>query len=239
MLVTLPNAFGNAVTNMGIDAALLTTLPQGYAVFRHYGWIEPTITFGYTQRLSEIEITHKCDEITLCRRPTAGGIVDHRDDWTYALILHRLLPAAQFTANQLYAEVHRSIQTALRNQQIASHLAPCPRQCGDTQKSLSATASECFRTPAAKDVLLPNGRKIAGAAMKRSRNGLLIQGSISRPLLPAHFNFDAFQSALVIEISKKLSLPIHTPDDLRPFFDSEKIELEKHRFSSDDWLKKR
>ncbi len=54
-LIILPNAFGDAATNMAVDASLLYTLPKGIAAFRHYGRTEPAITFGYTQRIAEIQ----------------------------------------------------------------------------------------------------------------------------------------------------------------------------------------
>ena len=37
MLIALPNAIGDAATNMAIDAALLAHMPVGLAAFRHYG----------------------------------------------------------------------------------------------------------------------------------------------------------------------------------------------------------
>ena len=49
----LVRAYSDA-TNMAIDASLLYTLPVGIAAFRHYGWTEPAITFGYTQCSAEV-----------------------------------------------------------------------------------------------------------------------------------------------------------------------------------------
>jgi len=72
MFVTLPNAFGDAATNMAIDAALLDTLPERTVAFRHYGWTEPCRTFGYSQRHGEVA-AHTPDGVTLCRRMTGGG----------------------------------------------------------------------------------------------------------------------------------------------------------------------
>ena len=54
MFIALPNAFGDAVTNMAIDAALLANMPVGFAAFRHYGWQEPAATFGYTQQYHRV-----------------------------------------------------------------------------------------------------------------------------------------------------------------------------------------
>ena len=54
MFIALPNAFGDAATNMAIDAALLADMPVGLAAFRHYGWQEPAATFGYTQQYHKV-----------------------------------------------------------------------------------------------------------------------------------------------------------------------------------------
>ena len=56
MLIALPNAYGDAATNMAIDAAILEGLPKGLAVFRHYGWLEPAVTFGYAQSYESVTI---------------------------------------------------------------------------------------------------------------------------------------------------------------------------------------
>ena len=53
-LLRLPNSLADASTNMAIDAALLKSIPAEVALFRHYAWSEPTITFGYTQKWVEV-----------------------------------------------------------------------------------------------------------------------------------------------------------------------------------------
>lgn len=238
MLIELPNAFSDAATNMAIDAALLSTLPEGLAVFRHYGWTEPAITFGYTQRLNDVQAVVDT-ELTLCRRLTGGGIVDHRNDWTYALILNATAPAASLPANDLYTFVHQAIQNALSSQALETQLAPCPRKCGETPVAPSTSASQCFVSPAANDVLLPCGQKVAGAAMKRTRNGLLVQGSIDRATLPETFKFDHFQDTFVQELQTLLQIQTGTVQDLRMLFQSDEIESEKLRFASNEWLTRR
>ena len=103
MLLTLPNAYGDAATNMAIDASLLDSTPAGVVVLRHYGWSEPAITFGYTQRIKDVRNTVD-DNLSLCRRLTGGGIVDHRNDWTYTLVIHREVPTASEPAIELYLQ---------------------------------------------------------------------------------------------------------------------------------------
>ena len=241
MLIALPNAFGDAATNMAIDAALLAHMPVGLAAFRHYGWQEPAATFGYTQQyhrvLTELASGHAPIEpsqarTTLTRRMTGGGIVDHRNDWTYALILNSSVSAASTPATDLYAQIHHAISLSLDKIGIDSRLAPCPRHCKETPDA-SEIPTRSFISPAAKDVLRPDGQKIAGAAMKRSRQGLLIQGSLDRSSLPGTLNFVSFQYHLVDHLASILNLKLSELEDIRPLFKSERIELEKQRFAGD------
>lgn len=240
MLIELPNTFGDGANNMAVDSALIETLPSGIAVFRHYGWTEPTISFGYTQKFLAVR-EGSPPEITLCRRPTAGGIVDHRNDWTYAFILNKSVPAASCPPTEFYAKVHQAIQQSLQACRINTRLAPCPRACstGRVTAAASDPAAQCFVTPAFNDVLLPNGRKIAGAALKRTRNGLLLQGSIDRASLPDLFPYPEFQKSLTKTLAATFGLPMQTDIDLRTLFNGPVIDTARKRFKSDAWTQKR
>jgi lipoyl(octanoyl) transferase len=237
-LIILPSAYGDAATNMAVDASLLYTLPKSISVFRHYGWTEPAITFGYTQAYAEVLATSDKD-IYLCRRITGGGIVDHRNDWTYALVIQAARTAPQAPAVELYETIHRCIQTTLNQLSVPSQLAPCPRACGQTPYVKKSGANQCFVQPAANDVIRPDGVKIAGAAMKRSREGLLVQGSIDRAALPENFDFTSFAKNLPILLSEQLDIPIGASEDLRALFNGPRIQEERQRFASDTWKKKR
>ena len=237
MFITLPNAFGDAATNMAIDAALLETLPVDLVVFRHYGWSEPAITFGYSQLYSEVA-TLAPDEVTLCRRLTGGGIVDHRNDWTYALVIHRAAECALLSSTDLYAKLHAALAGALTQQKIETRLAPCPRKCSESAAK-PAGPDQCFVQPVMNDVLHPNGAKIAGAAMKRTRKGLLIQGSIDRGTLPDSFDEQHFAAAFTTALAETLKLARKQPEDLRSLFDGSLIQEQKIRFASEAWSLRR
>lgn len=237
MLIALPNAFGDAATNMAIDAALLESMPEGLAAFRHYGWTEPAATFGYSQRYKDVKNTVE-GGITLCRRLTGGGIVDHRNDWTYALILNNKLAVASLAATEIYEHIHRAIGHTLAAQRIENSLAPCPRNC-DFKPTKGDSPDQCFTSPAANDVLRSDGQKIAGAAMKRNRSGLLIQGSIHRGAVPESFDYGAFQNELVAELASRMKISQGELEDIRPLFKSEIIKKEKVRLASKEWTQKR
>ncbi len=156
--------------NMALDEALLQHAPKlGSPVLRFYGWIEPAATFGYSQRYAEIEkLTHLRP---LVRRPTGGGLVPHDTDWTYSLVF----PAGHFwhglKAVESYRLAHEWIHDAFAKMNVATTLAPA------SQKEIPG---QCF-VGAEKNDVLWHGRKIAGAAQRRTRSGLLIQGSVQPP----------------------------------------------------------
>ncbi len=234
-LLILPNASGDAITNMAIDASLLRSISQDIAVFRHYEWIEPAATFGYNQRWLEAASLFS-NEVRLCRRITGGGIVDHRNDWTYALAIKFSWPAAQTNANTLYKQIHRSLAEAVRKMGIETKLAPCPCR---TEKKATGIPDQCFVTPAANDVLTTNGIKVAGAAMKRTREGTLIQGSVDRTTLPQNFDYSIFTRNFAENLSNILEIPIGHSPDIRSICHESLIQSERERFKSKAWTQKR
>lgn len=156
---------------MAADWLMLTEAARAGAAFvRTYGWSEPAATFGYTQRQADIAaLTGGWQLSALIRRPSAGGLVDHRDDWTFALAVPRAWPLAGAPPAEVYAQVHGALAAALRQRGVAAELAG----------EVTGDPLQCFVAPVRDDLIEPGtGRKLAGAALKRSREGLLLQGSL-------------------------------------------------------------
>ncbi len=156
--------------NMALDEALLEFAPvTNFPVLRFYGWTQPAATFGYSQPIADLErVTHLRP---LMRRPTGGGLVPHDADWTYSVVIPPSHPWYGLRATESYERVHRWIQSAFTSLDVATELAPCCRK---------EIAGQCFIGHEKSDVLRL-GRKIAGAAQRRTKTGLLIQGSIQPP----------------------------------------------------------
>lgn len=161
---------GSAAFNMALDEALLEASPGlGKPVLRFYGWTEPAASFGYFQKFSEVERMTLLRP--LVRRPTGGGLVPHDVDWTYSLIFPPTDSWYALKAVESYRRVHEWIQAAFVKLGMATELAECCRK---------ALPGQCFVGPEKFDVLW-QGQKIAGAAQRRTRSGLLIQGSVQPP----------------------------------------------------------
>jgi lipoate-protein ligase A len=172
--------------NMALDEALLEAAAQiGRPVLRFYSWTQPAATFGYSQRYADVAAMTGLRP--LVRRTTGGGLVPHDADWTYSLIF----PPRQYwhllKAAETYLRLHEWIRRAFVRLGVPAALAPV------SQKEIPG---QCF-AGAEKSDLLWRGRKIAGAAQRRSRAGLLIQGSIQPPPQVAKADW---QSALCREM---------------------------------------
>lgn len=161
---------GGAAENMAWDEALLESVTGlGRPVLRCYGWLEPAATFGYFQRYAEIE--RMTSLRPLIRRPTGGGLVPHDADWTYSVVIPPVHAWYRLKAIESYHRVHDWIATALGLMRIEATLAA---------GQVTAAPGQCFAGAERFDVLWRQ-RKIAGAAQRRTRDGLLIQGSIQPP----------------------------------------------------------
>lgn len=160
----LPFRTASAAENMAMDFLLLRRYPQPHARFRHYEWHRPSFTFGYSQKIAFVceQLAGQADEsLDLCRRPTGGGIVDHREDWTYSLIIPRGHPLEEARATESYREIHITLTAALQKQGVAAEVKPeCePPEDGQT----CGPSGVCFQRAERYDVVHSrSGEKIAG-----------------------------------------------------------------------------
>lgn len=171
--------------HMAVDRALLegATFP----ILRIYRWSGPCVTIGYFQDL-EATLTAN-PNLEVVRRWTGGGTVLHGLDAPYSLIVPRNeLFAARRPADS-YALIHSRLAFALRD--ALPDLVCAPH---DAPKYSAA----CFENPVKGDLIL-GSRKIAGAAQRRTRQGLLHQGSVhlSSPDFPQALTFARALSATV------------------------------------------
>lgn len=161
-LRVLEDGKGPPSWNMAVDEALLRCC-RG-PVVRYYGWKEPAVSIGYFQKTEEVP-----EGRPFVRRYTGGGLVDHAADFTYTLVLPSGHPLVTAGTSKSYEAVHGAVVDALRLLGLPAELAAC------SQEEPNAA---CFLRPVRHDVLL-EGRKAAGAAQRRSKQGCLHQGSLA------------------------------------------------------------
>jgi lipoate-protein ligase A len=162
---------------MAIDEALLESATR--PLIRFYRWSRPAVSFGYFGKFADVKAF--TTERDVVRRWTGGGIVLHGEDLTYSVVIPKAVSDVPASSPAIYAEIHQGLRKAIESKGIVAQLV--------TTKSERVSES-CFANPVAADVITKNG-KIAGAAHRRTRAGLLHQGSVqgidtSHPL-PAAF----------------------------------------------------
>ncbi len=155
-----------APLNMALDEVLLGEV-RGPLV-RIYRWERPAVTFGYFGRHAAVAAAWPGREIV--RRMTGGGVVPHGEgeDLTYSLIVPASHEFAARSPREIYRVVHEALGLLLGGIGESAMLAAPPAGDG---------TGVCFESPEEFD-LLARGRKVAGAALRRTRHGLLLQGSI-------------------------------------------------------------
>jgi lipoate-protein ligase A len=218
---------GESASNMALDEALLHSVAHWKKpALRFYGWTEPAATFGYFQKYSEVAETILLRP--LIRRPTGGGIVPHDADWTYSLAFPPNHEWYSLKAVESYRRVHEWIRDAFARLNVISELAA---------ESKKSAPGQCFVGHEQSDVLW-RGRKIAGAAQRRTREGLLIQGSVQPP--PLSLNRIDWENAMraVAETDQRVvweSLDSAFAESL----DRQAAELARTKYSQDDFNQKR
>jgi lipoyl(octanoyl) transferase len=202
-----------AALNMAIDEALLAGATE--PLLRIYRWSTPTVSFGYFGKHEEIAAAWPRRE--LVRRWTGGGVVPHGDDVTYSLLVPAGYPIAKQGPLESYQVIHEALARWFAAKGIGASLtAGAPK-----------VSEECFANPAPHDVLA-GGHKIAGAAQRRTRLGLLHQGSIQH--VPG---IDRWRDSLSAAFSAQVQA--------RPIA-AEEIEAAKllveSKYGREDWLRR-
>ena len=152
---------------MACDEALLHFCEM--PVLRVYRWTAPAVTFGYAQRLAAVEPLAR--RLPLMRRWSGGGMVFHGSDVTLALAIPASEVAASGSSRDIYSAIHEgllpAIQKCLPNARL---VLPEECRCGPV----------CFESPVAFDIIA-GASKICGGALRRSKVGVLYQGSLHLP----------------------------------------------------------
>jgi lipoate-protein ligase A len=225
----------SACANMARDLAMLEIYPRRDALrLRHYDWEPDSFSFGYSQPYAWI-VGQAVRGAQLARRPTGGGLVDHRNDWTYAFVIPPEHPFHHAKALEVYRLVHEAIAVALTEAGRPAALQPEEREDSPLVPGTSKhVRGVCFAGAETFDVIDPSTKlKLAGAAMKRNREGLLIQGSIDRTMTGA-IDWRVFRANFVRNLALRFGAtdvaavepPVYPPEAFNPILE---------RLSSSRW----
>jgi lipoate-protein ligase A len=203
---------------MAVDEALLREVAA--PVLRLYEWDVPAVSLGYFQAMALVPQGRP-----FVRRYTGGGLVDHARDITYTLVLPRAHPWMELSAPESYCLVHRGVQAAL---------AACGIESDLTAAALPGESEACFQKPVRFDILAA-GAKVSGAAQRRTREGMLHQGSI---LLPDPARNGDLRRVFPRAFSARLELVLE-PGELTPSEAARAALLEQERYATDAWNRMR
>ena len=214
---------------MAIDEALLefVTIP----LIRFYRWQFPALSFGYFGRFANVA-SYQCER-DLVRRWTGGGIVFHGQDLTYSLVIPASDTAFAESSISIYEKIHRALCDALSETGQPAVVAAGADRGPDsatvaTRTGISDAGYSCFANPVRADVMI-DGRKIAGAAQRRTRRGLLQQGSIQGI---------EFGNSLTEQFAQALSTNCHERKVDEEIWNRAR-ELAEQKYGTESWLRKR
>ena len=213
----------SAAMNMAVDEALLerVTVPA----IRFYRWQSPALSFGYFGRFADVASYQR--ERDLVRRWTGGGIVFHGEDLTYSLVIPIGHAAFAESSMSIYERIHRALREALVRIGMCTQLVGS-ELCADRTPQSGVPTYNCFANPVRADVII-GGRKIAGAAQRRTRCGLLQQGSIQGIDIENGLA-DRFAQALSINCGNR---------KLNDEIVKRARELAQQKYGTEIWLRKR
>ena len=202
---------------MAVDEWLLETVVE--PVLRVYRWSGEWGSLGCFGdfKQAEREIANVC----WVRRYTGGGVVDHQNDWTYTFVIPSSEDVARSKGAESYRVIHQGLLLAL-NESLNPVLSDGSAAGGD---------SMCFRNPVCYDVVDSVGNKLAGAGQRRSKEGLLHQGSVA----------GSCDEIVSIDRSERLAAALAKEWGLEDLLPPPEVIASKvaARYGLDDWTRRR
>ncbi|MEO7100847.1 MAG: hypothetical protein ABI162_15910 [Luteolibacter sp.] len=203
---------------MAVDEWLLETAIS--PVLRIYRWDGDWASVGYFGKIEDARAA--ISDVRWVRRWTGGGAVDHRADWTYTLAIPHFEKLATARGAESYRRIHAALAEALTAEGIAVRMSAGEDETG---------AALCFENPVSHDLVGEAGMKLAGAGQRRTRQGLLHQGSASLQCDEPTSTKRAERLAGILATAWKMT-------DLQP--DSAILaEKSAARYSQEKWTEKR
>jgi lipoate-protein ligase A len=205
---------------MALDEALLRHAEKSGGVLRIYEWRDPAVSLGYFQEATTAPAGHP-----FVRRYTGGGLVDHAHDVTYTVVAPRSDALGGLSTAESYSRIHEAVAVALRQIGLDVTLSA---ECDPEE------AAACFARAVRFDVVHA-GKKVAGAAQRRTRGGFLQQGSI---LIPDATLNPALRDALPEAFAKTLGLSFL---ESVPTAEENALaqELTRERYGTEAWNRQR
>ena len=203
----------NGPAQMACDEVILGVADE--AVLRVFSWSEPWVSAGYFVPWKEAQSARP--DLPVCRRWTGGGVVVHENDFTFALVAPRSETWSRLRPDESYRVLHLAATEALGTAGIDAMVFD----------GSPAGGAECFAGPVRYDVMR-GAQKIAGGAQRRTRHGLLHQGSVQGTGLGVDF------AAILAAHLARESAPWEAPNSL----ENSVSALVREKYAREDFLRR-
>jgi lipoate-protein ligase A len=193
-----------AVQNMQRDSDLLAALGEKPCCVLHfYEWANPSVTYGYFTDVNKLLSSEAVDKysLDLARRPTGGGIIFHEYDLAFSVILSASHPCFIENTKESYRNINAVVAGAISQTMGLNALSflckdePCSR------------VNFCMAKPTVYDLIIGR-QKVAGAAQRRTKFGVLHQGSICLQKPPTKFLKEILHSQDAVDAIENFSYPL-------------------------------
>ncbi len=164
----------NAFYNMALDEAICTAVRQKISppTLRFYSWDKPSLSLGYFQKISDIDIDYcNTQGFTVVRRLTGGRAILHDDEITYSFCAPSDHEAFSGSLMDNYRRISHALLAGITGQGINA------RAVYNGIRHRRPGNPSCFQSVSYGEITV-DGRKIIGSAQKRYTNGFLQHGSV-------------------------------------------------------------
>lgn len=211
---------------MAKDQLLLNELEHDPAspTLHFYDWEGQCLTYGYFTKPQELLNMNGINKYNLkmARRPTGGGIIFHLTDLAFSVII----PAGHhgYSQNTLdnYAYINQGVAKVISEWSGKQMPILLSEDFCNKDKCIPF----CMAQPTRYDVVV-NGKKVGGAAQRKTKWGYLHQGTISLALPPIHI----LKAVLKSEIIEAMQANTYSllPPDYTPAMLTDLRQQVKHR----------
>jgi len=174
----------SAQKNMDIDCTLLEDAVNTKTPIIHfYEWEGSCATHGYFSKPEQFLDMNQvmAHGLNLGKRPTGGGIIFHLTDLAFSTIVPASHPAYSLNTLENYAFINNAVIHAI-HKFTGNHLNAALYGSSPEQRD-SLSNKFCMAKATQYDVMI-EGKKVGGAAQRRTKDGFLHQGSISLAMPP-------------------------------------------------------
>lgn len=211
--------------NMALDSRILAK--NKGKTLHFYRWKGKSLTYGHFAKIDKLLEISALSEygFSSAKRPTGGGVIFHLTDFAFSLFIPADDPLYSDNTLENYRLVNGLVQEAISL--YLGKVSPSKLLQKGEKSGVDAANHFCMAHPTIYDVIF-EGKKVGGAAQRKTKRGFLHQGTLSLALP----DFDLL-SKIILESDKVLPLMKKTTFSLIPGkITQEELERERDRMQA-------